>query len=432
MKLLENQHVKPARAPDYAAIRLAVRFGCRVFAYVSPASDAGQDEFVRQCLLSGGNAMKRQSQLPMGQKGDTRQAALDSFKGVAHDGGRKAGWGIAYAPHDQPGSKTQGLAVEKSPFPAWSDTHYDQVARLAAKCQPKVLLTHLRESMWGQLQAEDQQNAHPFQLGDWAFMQHGDFPPAVNNGLEACLKAWHAQNARSPLPQGEVDSERIACYVAAKFQQHFGSDEIGPQPTEQVRQVFRQSVGEVIRWPNLTDSKKASRHRPYEGTYNLVMSDGNRIFATHYNAHTHLFVGTHRNAQGQLEYLLSTDKIQPLPTSGQQKIVWHEVPDNTLITLERTQDHQGKPGVSCLLEPLLPEGESAVYKAHPGAAGRKFPGITFEELHQIKCAGATAPGVVDESYLGKIKSLGQQLLHSVRNWYRTVLDWIKRHLLRQN
>lgn len=336
-----------------------VRFGCRLFAYMSPQPYQGQDEFLRQCLLTGGNSMKRQNQLKMGEHGDTSKQAEADFHGVKDPGIRKAGWGIVYHPDSQPGkneaSKPESpVHIEKSPFAIWSEKDrqkFASTAEKAAQSHPKLLLTHLREAHSHPPQAEIDKNVHPFRQGDWTLMQHGDFPAVLTEDLEAKLKQWGG-----PLPEGQVDSERIACYVAARLKQKAGTTNIAHRDTRQVCNDFRDIVREIIENPKAKGV----------GTYNLVLSDGDRIFVTHYSATpNNMFVGRHENATGQPEILLVTDRLQPTSKSGVKAIQWQAVPDKQIISLERTQTSLGGSKVSYHTEPLIPPDSKPKQRTKP-------------------------------------------------------------------
>lgn len=362
MRLVHNQNAKPdpfrvPLATPQAGGQHPPRFGCRVFAYLSAQPYAGQDEFVRQCLLTGGNSLKRQNQLRLAAEGDVGTVAVSPFSVLDEPGVRKMGWGLAYSPEDggenpdekQASDPPQGLRMAKSPFPTW-EKHpdfpaFEAVAEQVANSRPRVLMAHLREyhDLPEVTLTRQTENVHPFRQGDWALAHHGDLPVTLKEALDERLQAWHAKNPDTPLPQGDVDSERLACYMAARFRQTHGTQRIGELPTAQVRTDIKQFLHEL--------DELGGRC----ATFNLVMSDGRRIFATHRSMFgSKLNLGRHRNAEGLPELLLATDKMQPTRKSGLSRIDWEPVPQQSLVSMERATDAQGVPQVEYHTEPLEP------------------------------------------------------------------------------
>lgn len=337
-----------------------VKFGCRLFAYISPKQYEGQDVFIKQCLLTGQNSMKRQNQLPHLTAGseNPQLAADDYHEEIAPEAyAYKAGWGIAASREDVEGSLT---IVKKSPFPTWADKTYDQTAKEVAEAHPKVVMTHLREAQNAVKHAEPvEKNAHPFKIGDWALMQHGSFPTETATAIDEVLNKLHATNKAVGLSESEVDTERVARYLAEKLRQQTGSTNIRNVPTEQLARLFKDTVSEIIRWP---DPKGATyKTEEYPGTFNFVLSDGNRMFISRYTSlqRRPLYLGTHQAANGKTEYVVATDTMQPTDESGLEKIDWKLLPNNSLTVLERSDSASDNAKVSVrptqtLVEPLKP------------------------------------------------------------------------------
>jgi predicted glutamine amidotransferase len=312
-----------------------VKFGCRVFAYIAPKGYDGQDQFIKQCLLTGSNSMKRQNQLPLFTAGseDPKVADLDYHEEVLpQDFAYKAGWGIATKPENS----EDGLIVKRSPFPTWQDKTFDQTVVQVAETHPAVVMAHLREARNADKHAEPvEKNAHPFKIGDWAVMQHGSFPEETLAGLNETLTQLHEQDSSSLLPESEVDTERFACYLAEKIRRQTGSTQVKSLPTKQLTQLFQEALTDIIRWPD----RKGETHtaEEYPGAFNFVLSDGERVLASRYSPLRPLYLGSHKAASGQAEYILATDKMQPTDDSGLEKIDWALLPNNSITVLERSK-----------------------------------------------------------------------------------------------
>ena len=322
---------------------------------------------MRQCLTTGGNSMKRQSQLVHDVKGDTMQTAIENYEGTTEPIAVKTGWGTAYIPGKHKAVTHTGVNasqhepkfthhlrhkffMHKSALPTWQDNdNFDRASEAAATSHPMVVFNHIRETHVKKYNAlQKPENAHPFQVGDWMIMQHGDFPPGIIRVLDVLLARWRKQDPGSPVPESDVDTERIACYIGARFRQKYGTVNIGKLCTEQVRHDYGQFMGEIIRNPAPEIDAAKGNH----GTYNLILTDGERMFATNYSATKELFLGLHESRNGHQESVLTTDKIQPLASSGLSPIEWQTVPKNSVISIERTSHD---PHLLYQREPFLPD-----------------------------------------------------------------------------
>jgi hypothetical protein len=121
--------------------------------------------------------------------------------------------------------------------------------------------------------------------------------------------------------------------VAEKIRQKTGSVNVKGLKTEQLTNLFKEAVSEIIRWPDPTGRTHTAETFP--GTFNLILSDGERIVASRYNPARNLYLGKHSNSTGENEYVLATDKMQPTDESGQAKIDWTLLPNNSVTVLEQ-------------------------------------------------------------------------------------------------
>jgi|GEM_PF-5196070 len=318
-----------------------LKFGCRMFAYMAPQQ--GEDAFIQQCLLTGGNSMQRQNQLPFGEPGDpdTPAARHHTETNVLKPGSPypiKTGWGIAAFTSDASPSAPE---LFKSALPIFQDNTYEQTARRIAQAHPAVILSHLRESRTPGTQVE----AHPFRIQNWAFMHHGDLSNQIVRELREELKAQ--QQAKQPviMPQSKSDSELLACYFASRLLAETGTaDTRKIQDKRIVDRIFTELVERMLHWPRrerfadiMTTIERNGQGENHPGSLNFVFSDGTRLLASNCvtapnTAHkNYLQLGKRDTAQGT-EYLLATYPMQP--TTG-PRIQWKAIPNYSILKLER-------------------------------------------------------------------------------------------------
>lgn len=317
------------------------KFGCRMFAYMAPKQ--GEDTFIRQCLLSGGNSIQRQNQLPFGEPGDPEIPAaphhteanllnLDSPYPI------KTGWGIAAF---SPNPSQAAPALFKNELPTFEDEAFVPTAQQIANEQPAVILTHLRESRTKGTSAE----VHPFRIQNWAFMHHGDLSNQIARELREELETRKEQKKPIILPKGKSDSELIACYFASQLLAEAGTaDTRKIQDKQLIERLFRQLVTRLSQWPRresvadiMTTIERNGQGENHPGSLNFVFSDGTRLLAS--NCITipntpqpsYLHLGKRHAANGT-EYVLATYPMQP--TEG-QRIQWRAIPNHSILKLER-------------------------------------------------------------------------------------------------
>ncbi len=359
---MKIQSPRPSQSPFRSATPQPLRFGCRMFGYITPHPDAGDDAFLKQCLLDGGNAMKRQSQLPFAAPGDPAQGFDSQHHEVKNPLlPQKSGWGMAWF---QQVAKQDTTTIEKrqSTHLPWRDPQFTQAAREAAASRPKVVLNHLRESF----EPASQAHLHPFQFGNWALMHHGDLSAKLVLHLKKTL-ADLKTDARIPQPKTNSDTELLACFLAARLLQQGGSLDtraIERQSPGLTQRIVRDSVNELIQSPGIQSlgdvfrslkNTTASNAGSHPGSLNLIFSDGNQLLATQYLRSTtpFLHVGTHRNARGETDFVIATQVMQP--QSG-ERIHWQAVKPRQMISLRPNGAGQLQQQTETLANPAETKG----------------------------------------------------------------------------
>lgn len=334
-----------------------------MLAYITPRPQQGQDEFLKQCLLTGGNSMRRQNQLPFAEQGDTSQVFDPAFQpreNSDYDGQpKKRGWGLAWFKSAGSGGKTT-MRVEKSVVPAWRDPQYESTARKASGENPQVLLAHLRDQTF----KGEKEECHPFRIGDLALMHHGDLSSTLVSGLNEELAALERQGVCVPPSRtrgNKSDTELIARFLAARLLQKRGSLDTSTMPPEELKRFFQDVVNELTHWPTASTDAELRKHREqyptnrkttHPGNLNLVFSNGRQLLATRYAPGCSLHLGVHRDSQGKLECLVATDPVQLTTDSGIESVQWRELGNKTLFSAYQAEDDKGQPMIVRNEEPL--------------------------------------------------------------------------------
>lgn len=328
-------HVQSPQYPRATILpNKAPLFGCRLFAYLSPKPSEEQDQFIRECLLTGGNSMKRQNQLPFASTGKPDIAADPHYASETDE--MRRGWGLAWFKANQRKPK-----IHKSPVPAYRDAEYDRQAQAAAKAQPAALLAHLRDHPRSGGKGE----CHPFHYGDWALMHHGDLSASLMAGMSKELDRLAQQGIAVPGPisQKESDSQLLSRFIATRLLQKTGSLNTSHLPAQQLETAFKAIVKELTQWPashSLAMDKRLypqNAHISHPGSLNLVFTDGKHLIATRNASGCPLYMGKREQSP---EIVFATDPIQPTPASGLKKIQWQPLQNGQTVLAEISQDQK--------------------------------------------------------------------------------------------
>jgi predicted glutamine amidotransferase len=321
---------------------LKPQFGCRSFAYISSdPKQEGQDEFLRQILVKGGNSMKRQNQLPFTHPGDIQKAADDDFQGIVEAEHKKTGWGLAFTKSDEADADAYGMALSRSPLPIHqSKDQFEATVEDLATQKPKTMLGFLREADKASTEEVIEANTHPIPIGDWALIHHGTLPKSLTQALEQRLRVMQKMNPDIPLPKTELDSERLACFIGARFLMNYGSLNISNLTSEQIKQELKATHKMLRNFPGKDKWSEYEQILANTCTYNIIISDGKRLFGMKDTmkpdqaSKLNIYVGSHANKAKKQDIVLATEKLQPLPDSGQGKIEWKPIPNHNVFSID--------------------------------------------------------------------------------------------------
>ena len=336
MKILNERTAHPSTS---------VRFGCKMLAYMAPSQYDGQDEFIKSCLSSGGNSLKRQGQLPFGTIGNEHERVNPDFgknEFLANKSPFQIGWGIAILNR----AEKMDMRCLKVPNPAVLDPQFDTTIATVSNLRPLTLMAHLRQSFQLDRNPSD---PHPFKFGNWTLMHVGALPSHAVRELKVMLEKANQEDPLVPLPKGTTDSELMACYLAYKMLKKTGKIDTTEVDTQTVQTIFKEAVSDISLWPgtlNQEDLQKSLenggqgllRHSPNM----FVWSDGERLLASSAtNRAGAMYIGVHESASREQEYLLANQKLQPLPNKNLGRIQWEELPDHAVTVLTREKSDDG-------------------------------------------------------------------------------------------
>lgn len=337
----------PASQPNTS---MPIRFGCRLFTSMAPTPYPGQDKFIRSCLVSGENSLKKQSHGR--DKMPTAGNGL-SWEFMAPLSNSNDGWGLATysrkAPHP---------TVNHSLDPISSDPSFEPTIQAHSQKHPiHTLLAHIRYATKGSVSLE---NAHPFFHKTWTFMHNGDLP----QGKYQQLLDHNQQNVplKLGIQAGATDSEAAFHTMLLKMHDQLGTTNAAEVSSEDLQRIFAETTAELVDSSKLetTPPKHPNRVNPRLAGWsglkvhpqsrvnispatNFVLSDGNRTLASCYGRT--LYLGIHTTPQGQKEVLIASEKIQPRQNLLQkawgklrrkpETIQWWQIPNRHVVMLER-------------------------------------------------------------------------------------------------
>ena len=214
---------------------------CRFIAYL------GAPIIVDELLLKPANSLVHQSY----SAGEMSQ--------VLNGDGFGLGWYVHHI-SDRPG-------LFRSITPAWNNNNLLYNASLI---QTDCLFAHIRAASAGSI---SEANTHPFHYDQFLMMHNGEIPQfqrikrRLLSLLDDELFLWI---------KGQTDSEHIFALLMQHFRDMRGS---GPPLTEdQIRACFQKTfdvIAELVKEAGITDTVS---------TYNMMVTDGHRIFGTRYSS----------------------------------------------------------------------------------------------------------------------------------------------------
>lgn len=254
---------------------------------------------------------------------------------VKSEGGQ-LGWGVGFYQGGE-------VLMRRRPI---DDRSVIDVAKIAGDVRTDLLVGHVRSATVGSLRTE---NTHPFRYRQWLFEMTGTLPAfdAIRERLSASVPEFLRSSIR-----GETDAE-ILFYVFLSFLHDAGRLNDAIMAPAQVRDALRSSLAVV--------DGLAAEVGGSAAAVNLVLSDGERVFAVHRGAEMayRLYAGksdadaligedlglrrkTPELAQMHFTLLASDfDDDQSIAASTPGALArWQSVPQRAIVTLERGQDPQ--------------------------------------------------------------------------------------------
>lgn len=283
------------------------KFGCAQFAYLVKEPYKGEDQFIKQCLVTGTNALQTQSET------------------------NPEGWGIAAFKNGTP------VSITKSPIAAKNDPAFETIASDVAASQPLVTLGHVRQGT-----NVDIKNNHPFPIGKAVLMHNGNVPDDIQATLKQRL-AILSKHYDIPPRVGTTDTELVARYLQGQLHKKFHTSDPTQVDTTSLAAFLNQHISQLV-----TLSKAIPNDGPMKHGFNFTLADDHRLIASRSGRQLHL--GIRLDKQGRRQDV--TIATHPMQLNAGKPIQWEEIPDNHLVAVERVTDAQGKPDIRIRLEPL--------------------------------------------------------------------------------
>lgn len=283
------------------------KFGCAQFAHLVREPYKGEDQFIKQCLVTGTNALQTQSEK------------------------NPDGWGIAsFHSGDQ-------VSIAKSKITAKDDPNFEAVVNNVADNQPLVTLGHVRQGANVSVK-----NNHPFPIGKAVLMHNGNVPDAIQAELRAQLDSFPKEYHITP-PVGTTDTELVARYLQGQLSKNFSTNDPTQVDTQSLATFFNQHISQLI-----DRSKAIPNDGPIKHGFNFTLADDHRIIAS--RSGRRLYLGFRLDEYGNYQDVAIATK--PMQVKTGEPLHWQEIPDNYLVVVERATDAQGKPDIQITREPL--------------------------------------------------------------------------------
>lgn len=322
-------------------------FGCRLMTFMVPQSAKGQqsDEFIRQCLLESNNSLKNQAKSHRNVRDGVNDAmTLEELSGVLNEEGNPHGWGIlGYLNNKLVGSP------QKSIKSAETDPKYDKAVDTLIKEKPDIILAHIRLDTSKKIAIN---NNHPFLNGAWSFEHNGTVFIKDSEVLQDKLKEY--QNKYNISAKGTTDSEQCFNYFLGKLKDYNVDTTVSGQDKSLVLKAFADTIRDIKVNTREKDKSLTGTLTNLEGNIdylpliNFIASDGENVYA--YRKGLNLFLGEYKLPNGQSDFIIASENIQP--DGGTGKIKWIEIPNDTILSLSKLSDGSIKPVLADLSDVL--------------------------------------------------------------------------------
>lgn len=318
----------------------SISFGCRMLSFFSDPSKETTTETIRtdfrkELLNFADNSLRKQSTI--GREftdGVNKIHNWESLQGL-RPMGNPDGWGIVGYPANS--SKTTMLQ-EKEVDPAYASKTFDVALNRILKEPSPIVIAHVR--LDGTKGYPGINNIQPFTHKNWASMINGRVAMAEAPNIVATLERYNKDYNFNPM--GTVGDEKAFYYFLGKMKEHGLNIDDKNLNIKDVRRVYAEAINDI-------NSSLAYATRALPGNimgivgeietspaFNMITSNGNVLLA--YRNGPKLYVGSYDIKNGDKEYIVSSEIIQPRQDVFNKKIEWAEIPKDSILSLYKNAE----------------------------------------------------------------------------------------------
>ncbi len=341
---------------------LSVEFGCRQMVMMSEGQTPSnqQSQLMKEALLNGSNALKKQSEPrshPDRNGVDAPRHEEDLLKDP--EDGNPHGWGLA--------KFMNGFSLQKSFAPAHTDANFDQSVQQHLQGNPNTLMAHLMHKALPNRPLVNEEDLHPFSYSNpqgehWAGMFNG----VVNGGRTPPI-VGPLESTFCPLletqPKGTNSGEKLLLSFLGRLKQSLGHVTPTENDLTQTVKAFAQTLQSFIQastpiYQTLDESIAGLKGQiQWSPSVNYIVSNGQMVMAfrkgrkLYLNQHPKV-MGTKlqpasnqpalQNTKADFGYIVSSEPFQPsdqaVAEENLEKLKWLELPQDHILTLFRKTD----------------------------------------------------------------------------------------------
>jgi predicted glutamine amidotransferase len=367
---------------------VSVGFGCRQMVFMSEGEtpSAQQNQLLKEALLTGSNALKKQSEPrshPDRNGVDAPRHEEDLLKDP--EDGNPHGWGLAkFNPNrENPNLANNRFTLQKSFAPAHTDANFDQAVQQHLQETPNTLMAHLMHKALPNRPLVNEEDLHPFshssaQGEHWAGMFNGD----VNGGRTPPI-VGPLESTYCPLletqAKGTNSGEKLLLSFLGRLKQSLGHLTPTENDLTQTVKAFAQTLQSFLQastpiYQPLDESIAGLTGQiQWSPSVNYIVSNGQMVMAfrkgrkLYLNQHPKL-LGNQLQMENKLQavstqttpqklntdfgYIISSEPFQPseqaLTNQNLEKLKWLELPQDHILTLFRKADGSISPTLTPL------------------------------------------------------------------------------------
>ena len=225
------------------------------------------------------------------------------------------------------------MLQEKETDPAYASKNYDNAVKQVLNKPSPIIVAHIR--LDGNKSYPGINNIQPFTYKNWSMMINGRVE--INESTKLLNDLNKYDKKYSLKPTGTVGDEKALYYFLGKMKDNNLNLEDPNLKVQDIQHSYAEAINDINTAIPYITQKINGKIMNITGeietspAFNIITSNGNILMA--YANGPKLFVGAYKLNNGEKEYIISSEVIQPRQNQFNKNIEWSEIPKGHILTL---------------------------------------------------------------------------------------------------